>query len=160
MTSTGKHQDSIYGYRDPEPTHIEKPFLEAAKDRISGLEREQWFGDREKVNRYRVDFLIKSKRVVIELDGRKTHLTEQQRENDAKRQRYLERSGYRVIRFTVREVKRDVNRCVQEVISFLESLDIQYPIERKVMYVDRLFVERQTNYCMKFYKDIYPDRNF
>ena len=88
MTNKGKHQALIDGY-SVEPTHIEQLFLEAAKDRISELEREQWFGDNEKRNRYRVDFLIKSKRVAIELDGRGTHFTKEQRENDAKRQRYL-----------------------------------------------------------------------
>ncbi len=159
MTNKGKHQALIDGY-SVEPTHIEQLFIEAAKDRISELEREQWFGDNEKRNRYRVDFLIKSKRVAIELDGRGTHFTEEQRENDAKRQRYLERSGYRVIRFTGREIVRDVNQCIKEVIDFLESLDIQYPINRKVIYVDQLFLDRQTDRYMKFYKDTYPTRNF
>lgn len=160
MANKGKHQEPVHNYPTPEATHIEKLFLEAAKGKISNLEREQWFGDYEKRNRYRVDFLIKNKRVVIELDGRGTHLTEDQRENDAKRQRYLERSGYRVIRFTGKEIVRNVDQCVDEVLDFLGSLDIQYPIHRKVMYIDQLFVEKQIHWCINFYKEIHPNQNF
>ncbi|MGB3512463.1 MAG: DUF559 domain-containing protein, partial [Microcoleaceae cyanobacterium] len=58
------------------------------------IEQEHWFGDKTKHSRYRVDFLLKDARLIIELDGNAYHSTSEQLEKDAIRQRYLSRAGY------------------------------------------------------------------
>jgi very-short-patch-repair endonuclease len=102
------------------PSPIEQSFLEAANGRIAGLEREQWIG------RYRVDFLIREKRFVIELDGHDYHKTKQQRTSDASRQRYLQGLGYTVIRFTGSEIYKDVSKCVAETIQLLSASPLAF----------------------------------
>jgi len=46
-----------------------------------------------------------------------SHNTKQKITRDAERERYLQRLGYQVIRFTGTEVFKDVQKCVNEVLS-------------------------------------------
>lgn len=96
---------------------IEKEFFDLAKPLMHGLEAQIVIG------KYRVDFLLRSKNLVIELDGHEYHKSREHRTNDAIKERYLESQGYRVIRFTGTEIYRDCRKCVQEVIDFLIELD-------------------------------------
>lgn len=97
-------------------TPIEENFWKASQDLIQGIQPQAW------IDNYRVDFLIKSKNLVIELDGHDYHKTKEQRTKDASRQRCLEMKGYRVIRFTGTEIHKNVNKCVQETIGFMQTL--------------------------------------
>jgi very-short-patch-repair endonuclease len=92
-------------YKQPEPSPIEESFWANAKDAIPELEREVWIGE------YRVDFLIRCKKVVVELYGFEWHNTKEKLTQDAERERALQRQGYYVVRFTGSEVYRDVNKC-------------------------------------------------
>lgn len=92
---------------------IEAQFREAAVGQIAGLEPQQWIGG------YRVDFLVRAKRLVIELDGHEFHKTKEQRTHDAARQRKLQGLGYTVIRFTGTEVFKDAGSCVQQTLTLL-----------------------------------------
>jgi very-short-patch-repair endonuclease len=96
-------------------TPIERQFREAADGRIDGLEPQQWIGG------YRVDFLVRSKRLVIELDGHDYHKTKEQRTNDASRQRKLQSLGYSVIRFTGTEIFKDAALCVEQTLVILSK---------------------------------------
>jgi very-short-patch-repair endonuclease len=58
----------------------------------------------EPIGRFRPDMLWEGHRLIVELDGPGAHSTPAQLANDAKRQRWLESQGYRVIRFTHDEV--------------------------------------------------------
>lgn len=61
------------------------------------------------------------KKVVVELDGHNYHKTKEQRTNDAERQRYLQKNGFTVVRFTGSEINKDVNGCVSEVLDILDK---------------------------------------
>ena len=74
------------------------------------------------VGPYRVDLAIPEKKVAIELDGHEFHKTRTQRTDDAARQRYLQREGWQVIRFTGTEINRDVNQCILEAIEIIDQL--------------------------------------
>lgn len=95
---------------------IEVAFQEAAAGVLDELEAQQWVGP------YRPDFMIRMQRLVIELDGHDYHKTREQRTADASRQRYLQRQGWTVIRFTGSEIYRDVNQCVREVVEQISLL--------------------------------------
>ncbi|HSB90515.1 MAG TPA: DUF559 domain-containing protein, partial [Anaerolineales bacterium] len=88
-----------------------------AKPRIPELQRECQIGPK-----YRVDFLIPDQNVVIELYGYKYHNTKEKLTSDAERERELQRRGYRIIRFTGSEITKDVDRCVEEVLSIVRQL--------------------------------------
>ena len=101
-------------YEQPPPSPIEISFWETAKPLIPELQREIW------IDQYRVDFLIPSKNIVIELYGYQYHNTKQKLTQDAERERYLQRLGYQVIRFTGTEVYKNVQKCVDEVLLLAE----------------------------------------
>jgi len=102
-------------YQQPPPSPIEVSFWEAAQELIPSLEREVW------IDRYRVDFLIRKHQVVIELYGFAYHNSKQKLTSDAKRERFIQRRGYHILRFTGSEIYRDVDKCVQEVLAFLRT---------------------------------------
>lgn len=84
----------------------------------------------EQIGEFRVDFLIVAKflsgdvvRVVVECDGHEFHeRTKEQAERDRRRDRELQILGYRVLRFTGREIWRDALACSFSVAKFLQTL--------------------------------------
>lgn len=64
---------------------------------------------------YKPDFLL-YKHYIIEIDGHEYHKTKEQREKDYKRERYLLKKGYLVIRFMATEVYLNANKCFLEVV--------------------------------------------
>lgn len=54
-----------------------------------------------------VDFFFREQRLIVETDGRETHLTRAAFERDRARDAHLAVAGYRVVRFTYRQVLRD-----------------------------------------------------
>lgn len=103
-------------FRQPPPSPIEIAYWKAAQPVIPELEREVWIGP------YRVDFLIRSQRTVIELYGFKWHSSKDKLAKDAGRERYLQQQGYHVIRFMEREVAQNPERCVQETLACVRGL--------------------------------------
>lgn len=96
-------------------SHIEKSFWDAAKDVIPGLIPQFEIG------RYRVDFFVLHKGCVIELDGHDYHKTKEQRTYDAERERFIEKQGYQVVRFTGSEIYKDVGIAVRDVLQIIET---------------------------------------
>lgn len=88
---------------------IEEQFWEIAQHEIPGLIPQYH------ISRYRVDFALPDKHVIIELDGHEYHKTKKQRTADARRERNLQELGWRVIRFTGTEVYQDAQDCVEQV---------------------------------------------
>ena len=97
---------------------IELRFFAYAMHRIPGLRPQVVVGP------YRVDLAIPEKRVAIELDGHQFHSTPQQRTRDAKRERFLQREGWQVIRFTGTEIHKDVLGCIDEAIETIAKLPV------------------------------------
>ncbi len=100
---------------------IESIFWSVAYFKLSELGE---FTPQVRVGPHRLDFALRSNGLdlAIELDGQDYHSSPDQRTNDARRQRYLEQIGWRIIRFTGREIYKDVQKCVAEVIWFMEAL--------------------------------------
>lgn len=80
------------------------------------------------VLKYRTDFLLGAMAspdadphwVVVECDGHEFHeRTAEQAEHDRARDRAMTAAGYRVFRFTGREIRRDVQKCADEVMAYL-----------------------------------------
>jgi very-short-patch-repair endonuclease len=67
---------------------------------------------------YRVDFLYLGK-YVIEIDGKEYHSTQEQREHDYNRERFLLLHGYTVIRFTAKEVREYPRECITQMMEIV-----------------------------------------
>jgi hypothetical protein len=73
-----------------------------------------------RIGRFRPDMLWERQGLIVELDG-PHHLTAARQIDDAKRQRYLESLGYRVLRFTHEEVELDGERVLAVVRAALSA---------------------------------------
>ena len=92
---------------------IEESFLTTAKNMGLSLVPQV------KIAEYRVDFMVKGTQIIIELDGYDYHSTTEQRQNDTMRDRKLTQLGYKVIRFTGKQIHTDVVKCVLEIIELI-----------------------------------------
>jgi len=66
-----------------------------------------------------VDFLWRRQRLVVEVDGRATHLTRAAFERDRAKDAKLTLTGYRVVRFTYRQIERDPAATGATVVALL-----------------------------------------
>ncbi|AFY96549.1 endonuclease domain-containing protein [Chamaesiphon minutus] len=160
MKHIGQPKSAPNWYKDRGQSHIEAEFSRELGDLATLIENEQWFGDKEKHSRYRVDFILKDARLIIELDGHAYHSTREQLEKDAVRQRYLSRAGYVVLRFTGREINRNSAACVEEVRTIYQERMQREPAKYRVMYVDYPFICQENAKLLQFYKKLYPQKEF
>lgn len=71
---------------------------------------------------YRVDFANLEEKVAIELDGYEYHNSKDQFTKDRQRQREIEKTGWRFVRFSGSEVYRNAVKCFDEAASFIVNL--------------------------------------
>ncbi|EHW7084039.1 endonuclease domain-containing protein [Klebsiella aerogenes] len=155
----GRPMDEAPGWYKPRPpSYIEDKFAENLSDLADKIESEKWFGDKQKHGRYRVDFILKDARLIIELDGYEYHSSKEQLENDAVRQRYLTRAGYSVIRFTGQEINRNVLKCVKEVRETYKQRMQMRPSIYRALYIDYIFLCNQFDKTISFLNELYPGR--
>ncbi|AVF65941.1 endonuclease domain-containing protein [Vibrio alginolyticus] len=159
MSNIGQPKPPPSWYKDRGQSYIEKEFSKELGELADAIESEHWFGDKEKHARFRVDFLLKDARLIIELDGHDYHSSKEQLEKDAIRQRYLSRAGYTVIRFTGREVVRNPKACVDEVREIYKERMQRAPAKYRVMYIDYPYLCRETSKALAFFKQLHPERN-
>jgi len=145
-------------YRDRGQSYIEKEFSDALDDLASRIESEHWFGDAEKHHRYRVDFILKDARLIVELDGHDYHSTKEQLEKDAERRLYLTRAGYTVINLTGRQINRDPAACVAKVRTLYKERMQRAPAKYRVLYIDYQFLMRQVEEAKRFYYNLHPSK--
>jgi len=160
MKYAGQPKSAPGWYRPREASYIEAEFSKKLGDLADAIEKESWFGDKEKHGRYRVDFILKDARLIIELDGHASHSTPEQLEKDAIRQRYLTRAGYTVIRFTGREINRDAASCVDEVRTIYKERMQREPAKYRVMYLDYRFLNQQIYAALTLFKKFNTERKF
>lgn len=144
-------------YRNRPPSYIEKEFTKELSDFADLIESEKWFGDKNKHFRYRVDFILMDARLIIELDGHNYHSSPEQLKNDSKRQRYLSRAGFTVIRFTGSEIVNDCAECVSEVRAIYRERMQRNPAKYRVMYIDYPFICKETEKFISFQKKLQED---
>jgi very-short-patch-repair endonuclease len=159
MKYPGQPESPPSWYKDRGQSYIEKEFSRELNDLADAIESEHWFGDSEKHSRFRVDFILKDARLIIELDGYDYHSTKEQLEKDAIRQRYLSRAGYTVIRFTGGEINRNPKDCVLEVRQIYNERIQRSPAKYRVMYIDYPFVRREAAKAIIFFKQLHPNKN-
>ncbi len=70
---------------------------------------------------YIVDFLCRETKLIIEIDGA-THSTEEEIAADGRRTAFLERRGFRVIRFTNQAVFESADGVLQLILQTLKAL--------------------------------------
>ena len=72
---------------------------------------------------YIADFMCTELKLIIEVDG-VTHLWEGAKEKDKQRQINLEKAGFKLIRFTDKEVLTDIGGVMDEIAKTIEELSL------------------------------------
>jgi very-short-patch-repair endonuclease len=74
--------------------------------------------------RYRLDFAIfcRKGRLAVECDNEKWHLSKRQRVRDRRRDRWLSRRGWTVLRFPGAMIREDPTRCTRQVRTAIRRL--------------------------------------
>ena len=67
---------------------------------------------------YSYDFAFVKEKIDIEIDGG-THLTDKVKQIDKRRDEFSRQQGWNVLRFTAKEVKDDVIKCIEKVKTIL-----------------------------------------
>ena len=70
---------------------------------------------------YQYDFAFPKIKLDIEIDGG-THLTDKVKKIDERRDIWSKSQGWTVLRFTAKEVKTDIIKCIDKVKEFLHGL--------------------------------------
>jgi very-short-patch-repair endonuclease len=68
-----------------------------------------------KVGRYRIDIAIPSHKIAIECDGKAYHTAPGDKARDRKKDEFLRRNGWRVIRFSGRRIYRDMRGIITRI---------------------------------------------
>lgn len=69
---------------------------------------------------YQYDFAFLDKKIDVEIDGG-THLTEKVKKIDKRRDKFSNENGWIVIRFTAKEVKENVIKCIEKLKQILNN---------------------------------------
>lgn len=93
------------------------------------LEKHTLLANQVVVGKYRADFCVAVSRVkaapmiaIVECDGHDFHeKTKHQAARDKARDRFMQTSGYPVLRFSGSEIWRDASSCALQVIDFLDK---------------------------------------
>jgi hypothetical protein len=107
-------------------TPIELPFYDALRDTAAIFAVQPWVQGVE--SRYRPDFMVfyDGGIAIVELDGHESHRTREQRTRDAKRQRWFEARGMRVLRWTGSEVHANAQECVRELLEIIRGKQARF----------------------------------
>jgi very-short-patch-repair endonuclease len=76
----------------------------------------------EMFNKFIVDVLIESKKTVIQWDGEYWHKMKKNRDRDISQDKYLAKCGYKVLRYTDKQIKKDREDVKKSIIKELSQL--------------------------------------
>lgn len=77
---------------------------------------------------YQLDFAFPEYKLCVEIDG-STHLLDNVKAIDKRRDKYLNENGWRVLRITAKEVKNNVYNCINLILNTLDKKQIEIPQE-------------------------------
>ena len=77
------------------------------------------FRRQHSIGKYIVDFYCSEKNLIIEVDGGQ-HDEESVRKYDKERSKYLEKLGFRVLRFWDRDINLNLEGVIGEIIKYLQ----------------------------------------
>ena len=80
------------------------------------------FGRQRPIGNYIVDFICRKLHLVIELDGY-SHSFDEIQERDQAKERFLQDSGYIVLRFLDEEIFKDIRNVIRTIESTIEDIE-------------------------------------
>lgn len=68
-----------------------------------------------RISNIHVDFAFPERKLAVECDGHRYHASRDDKTRDAKRDAFLKRRGWRVLRFTGDDIRNDIQACVRKI---------------------------------------------
>jgi very-short-patch-repair endonuclease len=99
-------------------TGAERKLWQALRGRLLGGHK---FVRQERIGPYYADFACREAKLVVEIDGA-THSTPEEVARDHARTAFIERHGYRVVRFSNAEVYDHIDRVCDAIFVALDDL--------------------------------------
>lgn len=65
--------------------------------------------------KYRIDIALRGPRIAIECDGKAYHSSPEQKSHDRRKDVYLRKNGWKVMRFSGRQITRDLPKVVKRI---------------------------------------------
>lgn len=105
-------------------THTSNKYLSQLNKCESPIERKVfkalWYNGIEAVtqypvSRYRLDLALPSFKIAIECDGKAYHSSPEQKAHDRKRDAFLRKQGWKVLRFSGSAINKDISKVVQRI---------------------------------------------
>ena len=90
-------------------TDIEKIFREELDKK--GFRYEQY----RKIGPFFVDFYLPDQNIIIECDGIHWHTKPEVIKRDIRKNQQLQNDGFKLFRFTDKEIKQDIDRCIKKI---------------------------------------------
>ena len=90
------------------------------------------------IGKYFVDFAYVPGQVAIELDGHATHSSPDAIAYDRKRQREIEASGWKVIRFGGKEIFTDAYKCAEEALTILKWSALKRKVDAGLVRIQQM----------------------
>lgn len=90
-------------------SYIERRLYDALTSRVYSVTTQVWCG------KYRIDLALMGLRIVIECDGKDYHSSPDQKAHDRRKNAYLRRKGWKVIRFSGRQINQDLRKVLQRI---------------------------------------------
>lgn len=73
------------------------------------------------IGQYIVDFAFKNQKLVVECDGDYWHGSDQQKAKDRRKDGFLKKNGWQILRLTETEIKENPENCLSKVLSKLQN---------------------------------------
>ncbi len=86
------------------------------------------FRKQSPIGRYYADFVSHRLKLIIEVDGEQ-HGHDRQVAHDARRDRWLESQGYRILRFWNHEVKKELDSVLDTIYSAVRDRSAHLPLD-------------------------------
>jgi len=101
---------------------------------------------------YSLDFAFPEWKLDVEIDG-KTHLNEKVKLKDKRRDDFLNKKGWSVIRFTTKEVRENIYNCINKVLKIINSEKI-IEIPKEFLEKSLIKIEKEKQKTLKKKKKI------
>ena len=89
---------------------------------LKGNQRGYTFNRQRPVLNYVADFMCKELKLIIEVDG-STHDHPRAFKKDLERQRRLEKTGFTIVRFTNKDVLKNMDSVIQKIDKIVKTLE-------------------------------------
>ncbi|MFB3160453.1 DUF559 domain-containing protein [Neobacillus sp. 179-J 1A1 HS] len=102
-------ENKVFNPRNKCESYIERRLYDALISRGYSVSTQVWCG------KYRIDIALLGPRIAIECDGKDYHSSAEQKAHDRRKNAYLRRHGWKVMRFTGSQINGNMRQIITRI---------------------------------------------